>query len=276
MKRLLQTIFVNNLSWFILSPFIWIANRLIASRKHYTDYPKYKAVKEKADAVLNNRCVYDGPFKGMIYQPCANATASSGYAKLLGSYETEIHPFINAILQKQYDAIVNIGCDDGYYAVGLALKMHCPVAAYDISPAAITKTKQLAMQNKADHLSAYEGRFTAQNIIDKYAGKNILYICDCEGGEIDIFTAATAPLLNQSDIIAELHLHIHPEIEQHFRKYFSDTHHISIVNSTPDFIKAATYTHPQITGLDFETRYFITEEREVFMQWIYLEAKKAL
>ena len=273
MKRLLQQIFVNNLSWKILSPFIWIANRLIASRKNYSDSPKNKILKDKADAVLKSNHVYNGPFKGMIYQPGTNTNASSYYAKLLGSYEKEIHGFIEEVILKKYDCVVNIGCDDGYYAVGMALQTGLPVIAYDINKNAISNTKKLAVTNNVSSLLNYGEKFTAEEIAGKYAGKRILYIADCEGDEENIFNKMNAPLLSASDIIVEMHLHIHPQIENHLRDLFSATHTITVVDSVPDVTKANTYNYPQLAGLDFETKYFITEERDVFMQWMYLKAK---
>ena len=273
MKKILRKIFVNDVSWLILSPFIWAAQRLIASRKNYKSWPAEKKLKSRAEKVLNSNFVYSGPFMGMIYKTSLTTGASSYYAKLLGSYETEIHVFIEDVLKKSYDGIINIGCDDGYYAVGMAVKTGCPVTAYDINPGAIIKTKQLALANNTSHLLKYGNRFTAADIGREDAVKKNLYIVDCEGDEYNIFTETNAALLINSDIIVELHLSLHPQIEQHFRNLFENTHSITVVNSTPDFIKAASYTHLQLSGLDFETRHFITEERDVFMQWIYLDAK---
>jgi hypothetical protein len=40
--------------------------------------------------------------------------------KLLGCYEQELHPALNRAIDTDYGVILNIGCAEGYYPVGLA------------------------------------------------------------------------------------------------------------------------------------------------------------
>jgi len=40
--------------------------------------------------------------------------------KLLGFYEQPLQPYIEQVIQTGYPTIINIGCAEGYYAVGLA------------------------------------------------------------------------------------------------------------------------------------------------------------
>jgi hypothetical protein len=46
--------------------------------------------------------------------------------KLLGVYERELHDAVEAAVRAEPELIVNVGADDGYYAVGLARR--CPSA----------------------------------------------------------------------------------------------------------------------------------------------------
>jgi trans-aconitate methyltransferase len=42
---------------------------------------------------------------------------------LLGCYEQPLQPFIEQAIEAQYSTILNIGCAEGYYAVGMARRM---------------------------------------------------------------------------------------------------------------------------------------------------------
>jgi len=41
-------------------------------------------------------------------------------AKLLGTYEMELHPALSAILAEPFRRLINVGGAEGYYAIGVA------------------------------------------------------------------------------------------------------------------------------------------------------------
>jgi hypothetical protein len=45
-----------------------------------------------------------------------------------GCYEHELHGEIEQLVTRGFDAVLNIGCGEGYYAIGLARRM--PTAAH--------------------------------------------------------------------------------------------------------------------------------------------------
>ena len=55
--------------------------------------------------------IYSGPFQGMEFLD--EVSEGCYIPKLLGIYESEIHSFINYILEKKPDIIFNIGCAEG-------------------------------------------------------------------------------------------------------------------------------------------------------------------
>ena len=63
-----------------------------------------------------------GPFKGMTY-PDSTSIGSVWLPKMLGIYESELHDILEEICSKNYSTIINIGAGEGYYAVGLALRI---------------------------------------------------------------------------------------------------------------------------------------------------------
>jgi hypothetical protein len=66
--------------------------------------------------------VLHGPFAGLMYpRDLLLAQADAPIAKLLGTYEQELHPVFEEVIAKQPRTIIDIGAAEGYYAVGLAL-----------------------------------------------------------------------------------------------------------------------------------------------------------
>ena len=69
--------------------------------------------------------VRSGPFAGLRFPEAAVAGphhADSLPAKLLGSYQQQLHPALERLLESGFSTIENVGAAEGYYAVGLALR----------------------------------------------------------------------------------------------------------------------------------------------------------
>jgi hypothetical protein len=64
--------------------------------------------------------VRHGPFTGMRYAAMSSGSLLS--PKVIGSYESPIHSWIMDAIKHDYDNILNVGCGEGYYAVGFSLK----------------------------------------------------------------------------------------------------------------------------------------------------------
>src|ERR1700722_7357586 len=56
--------------------------------------------------------VRSGPFAGMVY-PLESATSRWSIPKLLGAYESELHPFLNVVAKRKYDCVIDIGSAEG-------------------------------------------------------------------------------------------------------------------------------------------------------------------
>ena len=272
-KRFLQAIFLNDVCWKIISPFIWLAERSKASRRNYIEAPVIEMHEKKAWQIFNDRIVKYGPFKGMYFGN-ARPAADSIFSKLLGSYESELHPVFNRLLKNDYKTIINIGCEDGYYAVGMALrKPGVRLLAFDKDPAAVVHSKELAKMNKVNQQIEFLSICTEKNILELNKEESMLLVVDCEGDEQYIFTRSTVSQLVNADMVIELHLHIYPELEGYFKGLFAETHFISVVNSMDDHLKTLDYNIQELHGLDYATRRLIVGERDIFMQWIILESK---
>lgn len=272
-KHILQKLLVNDFAYRLSRPFLFIAKRIEASRANYLNEPSNKVLKASAEKIFVKKIVCNGPFKGLKFDMEATSTGST-YAMLLGSFESEIHPYIDDAKNKNYEMVVNIGCADGYYAVGLAKMLPLVrVFAYDTDRQALLAAQRVAQQNEVHKRITFLGTFTATTLNEIDDEKRALFIVDCEGAEREIFRRENVHRLVHADLIIEMHINIYPELADYFTALFESTHHITIVDSVDDHIKARSYLFPEIAGLDYQLRRFITEERAIFMQWIVLSAK---
>jgi hypothetical protein len=147
--------------------------------------------------------VLSGPFKGMIY-PLESATIRLSLPKLLGTYEDEVHPFLEEMRKRKYDCIIDVGSAEGYYAVGLARAFQIPVYAYDPEPLEKNFSAQMALRNNVHHLVVMGNLFTADDM-QTYADKRVLMVCDCEGFEEVLFRSETLSFTQNWDLLIELH-----------------------------------------------------------------------
>lgn len=60
---------------------------------------------------------FGGPFRGMALGPVYYPPT------LLGTYERELHPWLERIFASPFAHVIDIGGGTGYYACGLALRM---------------------------------------------------------------------------------------------------------------------------------------------------------
>ncbi len=71
--------------------------------------------------------------------------------KLLGSYESELHATLEELLAHEYTAVVDVGCAEGYYAVGLGLRLrNAAIYAFDTNPRARSACAEMAKLNGVD------------------------------------------------------------------------------------------------------------------------------
>lgn len=233
-------------------------------------------INREAIAHLRSSVILHGPFKGMAYTNdlfCCSAIPP----KLLGSYEREIHPWLETMAATAYDGVVDVGCAEGYYAVGFAWRLkNAPVYAYDINEAARAQCRKLAEAN------GVAGRVDIRSFCDPAElarvvdGRRFLVIADCEGYEKDLFCRDNLHSLRRADILIEVHDFMDIAILPHLRNLFAETHVIREAESIDDLRKLDRYEYPELRGLSIQQRYNITAEwRQRIMVWMYLTPKSA-
>jgi hypothetical protein len=217
-----------------------------------------------------NFVVQSGPFAGMKFH---RSDAASAYLPLLiGSYEAETHGFIETALARAPTTVVDVGCDAGYVAVGLALRAPAAtVLAFDIRAEARSECRALATLNQVEERIVIGEECTPERL-DAICGARSLVFCDCEGYELDLLDPKKAPQLKNADIIVELHdfMRIDIVITPEILSRFADTHEIAVTGvkrrSAEDF--------PCLAILPKDVRsQALHEDRVQYQQWAYLKAK---
>jgi precorrin-6B methylase 2 len=217
--------------------------------------------------------VSGGPFAGMkwIAQPFGSALLP----KLLGSYESELHPALEEVFREDYDTVVDIGCGEGYYAVGMARRLpRSTVYAFDTNPHARRLCAEVVKLNGLEDRVHIGDSCDAAVLRSLPLGERAFIISDCEGYEKLLFDPEMATLLARQDLIVEVHDFIDIEISSKLRESFQPTHDIRPIKSIDDIQKAHTYQYPQLDKYDIKTRWLILSERRPgIMEWFVLNSK---
>lgn len=168
--------------------------------------------------------VLSGPFKDMIYSAAASEGSTS--ARLLGAYEAALHPIIEKITRRGYEQIIDVGCAEGYYAVGLAMRMPAArVIARDLNPDARTKCAQLASANGVSAQIEIGGEM-GHGDFDMCTRAKTLVVCDIEGAEAQLLDPALAQGLASADILVEVHDCFNAGLSAQIAQRFEPTHKV--------------------------------------------------
>ncbi len=231
---------------------------------------KYYRLEHIISAITGDKglVVQTGPFAGMAYVP--RPAGSAYYPKLLGSYEAELHETLEVIIRKPYDDVINVGCGEGYYAVGLALRVpHARVHAFDIDPEARRLCALLTGLNGVDARVEISGR-CEQSHLRKLTRRRALIVCDCEGGEENLLRPDLVPGLRATDVLVELHDFIVSGVSRTIISRFAATHEITLLPSVGRDASA----YACLDALDAEAKLLaVAEGRPEGMQWAFMTPK---
>jgi hypothetical protein len=164
--------------------------------------------------------VLAGPFAGMAL-PADNSWRDGDFMpKLIGSYESNLREALVQAVARDPATVINVGCAEGYYAVGLARMLpKATVYAFDIDPQACGICSGAAAENGVGARLVVGGRCTTEHLskILELSGRTLL-VLDCEGAERELLDPAKVPALSRCDMIVETHgSDIVSELEARFR-----------------------------------------------------------
>ena len=197
--------------------------------------------------------IHAGPFTDLRFIDTTADTPS----KLVGSYERELHPTIEGLIKHQFSVVVNVGCAEGYYAVGMALR--CPgatVRAYDLEPAQQDRCRATAEANCVEDRVQVLGLCTRADLVA--LDRQSLVLMDCEGCEDALLDPGIL-----ATVLVELHDWDDATLPDRIIARFADSHSVAVIRST----SRRTCDYPQLGFLSHEDRALALFERWTPMRW---------
>ncbi len=215
--------------------------------------------------------VQTGPFAGLAMMP--KFKWRDYYYNLapilLGTFEQDLFESITDIIAAQPKMIINVGCAEGYYAVGLARAIpDADVIAFDLIDVARMACRQLADLNsvKID----VRGECRADVLQDILVGPATL-IVDCEGAELEMLRPDVVPALRECDILVECHDMIVPGITPTLLNRFDQSHEIERIDEGP----RPSIAHPQLRNLTSLDRWLaVCEFRGAASHWLMMKSRQ--
>lgn len=235
-------------------------------RRAYGLFQKWNARKIVTDLVIRESGwkVLSGPFAGMIWGKSGLTWNTFDLApQLLGIYEGELHESIEEALEKNPRQVLNLGCADGYYAVGFALR--CPEAevwGIDIAQKSLQKLSENANLNRVHVRAALE--------VPPDTQEQALWFVDVEGAERDLLDPIQFPALRTGEIIVELHPWVAEDVEKVLCSRFSKTHRIRRIESGARNPNGFSFLREIPDNLRWSV---VSEGRPASMTWLHLSAE---
>jgi hypothetical protein len=193
--------------------------------------------------------VQSGPFKGM-WIPREQAWADGALCPfLLGCHEQELHEILEMEIRRlaamTSPKIVNLGCAEGYYAIGLARRLpHATVWAID------PNEQCLRIMGKAAAVNGV--KIIAGGDIDEILTEPDLVFSDCESAETRYLDCQRFPAIKKSHFIVEVHNEEGIDRGKILFDRWNKTHHIVAVTEgsrNPNDYGVLVYSHSFIRWL---------------------------
>jgi hypothetical protein len=219
--------------------------------------------------------VQSGPFRGMRLPSTATSWGDGDLApKLLGCYEAELHEAIEHAIARKPDVVVNVGCAEGYYAIGLAQRLpDARVYAFDIDPAAQALCAAAGAENGVGDRLIVEGECDGPRLAELAgAGDRVLILMDCEGAELQLLDAKTVSALAGCDVIVECHDFIDRTITPGLTALLGENHDLGSLREGP----RDPAQFPVLKSLGSLERWIcVCEFRPEVMNWITSWSRRA-
>ena len=197
--------------------------------------------------------VLSGPFKGLKLTPATWNEHIGPY--LLGTYEMELHPWWDFVLQQQYDLIIDVGAKFGYYALSLALKFaSAEIVAFDTDWWARNVMREMARANGVNNVSIRG--FCSPEWLKRHIRGRTFIISDCEDQR----------QLASTTMLIELHEEIAPGVTAQIESHFAETHASSKIGSRSPSLPADI----RLASLTKEEIYRASNEIRPYQEWLFL------
>tara|TARA_E500000331_G_C17222802_1_gene698921 strand:+ start:339 stop:1148 length:810 start_codon:yes stop_codon:yes gene_type:complete len=224
------------------------------------------------NTVLQNEgtLILGGPFKGMQF--LEQSSEGCHIAKLLGCYEQPLFQHIETAISSKFTTVLNIGCAEGYYAVGMARRMpSSEIFAFDTNEQAQQTCQTLAVANGVSDRIQIGGHFEPEHF-DRFQDQQTLVLCDIEGAELELLQPSQTKSLRHKFIIVESHECLRPGLTETLISRFEGTHYVTQVNDSGT--REIPYTPQWFNNLSHLDQLLATWEwRSGPTPWLVMEPK---
>jgi hypothetical protein len=212
-----------------------------------------------------------GPFQGLQFPPEVVGRNPFLTPKLIGSFEAELHPWLERLAEKRFTRVVNVGAAEGYYVAGLARKLpEARVIAWEADPMHAHLTALMTARNGVADRVEVRGLCRIDDFAAIPADGPTLVVIDAEGAEDELLDPARAPILREATVLVEVHEMYAPGVERRLYERFGGTHTIEAVHDRPRYRD----DYPELYELhvdNFERDLAITESRIGPTPWLLIE-----
>lgn len=222
--------------------------------------------------IIRNRTgnrVVEGPFVGMTVVHDSKWGDGDTAAKLLGIYECELFPSIEKAIELNPDLVVNVGCAEGFFGIGVGMRTGADVVLVDIDSELLKIAERNAVANDLNKfsVSTESNQKALQKFLEK--GKRPFLFMDCEGHEHVLLNPQEVPQLSNTVIIVESHDCFKPGLLNELESRFSETHDIQVIRQG-----SKNPYHPLIDDFSDEQKMLVVcEFRPSTMSWLFMVPK---
>jgi hypothetical protein len=188
----------------------------------------------------------------------------------MGVYEDELHLSIEAAISADPDLVINVGCAEGYYAVGPKLRTKAFTVAVDIEQKALEICKINAQANNTV-IDQYLTSITAQDLhslLESY--QTPWLILDCEGYEEELLDIDICTNLQKCRILAETHDVFRPGLTDRLRQKFKTSHEVVCLQQKTKDPYQFYWTAPLS---DCDKWALVHEGRPVTSTWLWMSPR---
>jgi hypothetical protein len=170
-----------------------------------------------------------GPFTGLKLAP------RPFLPHLLGTYERELHPTIDALCTRKWRRVINIGGGNGFYIAGLGRRIPgAELIVFELTAEAraviaATMTRN-GLQARMTILGAADQSNFAAALGD---GEDTLVVIDVEGLEIELTDLTRIPGLRRATLLVETHDVIRSGCRDAVVAHLGATHAVNAIPTQP-------------------------------------------
>jgi hypothetical protein len=211
-----------------------------------------------------------GPFQGLRLLPDVSWGVGDNGAKMVGLYEAELHEAVAAL--EPPPLVINIGCAEGYYAVGLARRFpHAAVYAFDTDLKAQLICRRTAALNEVGDRVTVLGACTPEMLVGLLrTHPTALLVIDCEGDETTLLAGDVLAEARRAALIVECHDFLDPTITPTLTERLGASHDVAVIQ---EGARDPNQLEPLRKMSSLDRWLVVLENRPATMNWIVAQPR---